>query len=455
MDALDEMLIHYSPLPLFSEEFSRWQGQRGTFGHEGDGQGQFLFTLMPAATYNLLRQAALEGEPIYRVIALRDLPSEARLSDGSVSYQALRESGFLYRGLQPADVETWESSEGVMRQPLLSRVRRAIVRAIAKVVVGVVRLAVQGIGVIDRWGRGAVQLNIDFQVLNTDPGFSQNVPMQRAWGAGAGQPVVLPDLRISVWQFGALVPTLYTARTGDTGDATVRVARGRLTTFCMRLENDAAIVTRFLLGIEFCDFQSLPATRTQQDVDVLQAVQSGPVNVIAQASEGRAYLRDVAGYTPHKAVILIGWLASLSGDTEAAAPCLNTPSIGHVPYVVAVSAALSGSCRADDVWKPLIAQAAIAAVALAGPAYAVDIIIPNDPDGENLNSRGVVSHEYGHFALCSMLYKSNPTNITVGYTDAVMNRLSNCGEPGPDAEAAYLNEAFADYMTGQLSGGVN
>ncbi|WP_163996674.1 hypothetical protein [Pyxidicoccus caerfyrddinensis] len=455
VDALDEMLVHYSPLPLFSEEFARWQGQQGTFGHEGDGQGQFLFTLMPAATYNLLRKAALEGEPIYRVIALRDLPAGAQLDDGSVSYQALRESGFLYRGLQPADVETWGASEGRTGQPLLNQLRRAIVRGIAKVVTGVVRLAVKGIGVIDRWGRGSIQLDVEFQVFNTDRGFDQNVPMQRAWGEGAGQPVVLPDLRISVWQFGTMAPALYTARTGDTGAATLRVARGRPTTFCMRLENDAAVVTRFLLGMEFCDFQSLTPARTQQDVDMVQPLRSGPVNVLAQASEGRAYLRDVAGYTAHKAVILIGGLASLSGRGEAVAPCLNMPSKGHVPYVVAVSAALSGACETDDIWKPLIAQAVIAAVALAGPAYAVDIILPDDDAGDNLNSRGVLSHEYGHFTLCSMLYRSSPENITVGYTDAVMNRLSNCGLPGPNAEAAYLNEAFADFMSGQFAGGVN
>jgi hypothetical protein len=45
--------------------------------------------------YNIARDAALSGEPLYSIIALRELPPDApALGDGSVDLGALAAAGF-------------------------------------------------------------------------------------------------------------------------------------------------------------------------------------------------------------------------------------------------------------------------------------------------------------------------------------------------------------------------
>jgi len=462
IDALDEMLVHYNTLPLFNEEFERWQGQRGVFTHEGDGRGLFLFALMPAATYNLLRQAALEGNAVYNVIALRDIPQSAKLADGSVSYEALRLSGFLYRGLTPDDVDGWnlDASTGQIRQELFNKIIRAIVKTVATVVKAVVRTIVKGIGMIDRWIGGSVNLGIRLDLQNTDPAFRWIGPMQggwlmqRAWGTRAGSPVRLSGVRVSAWQrtLAGVLPTLFTGKTNDEGLASLRVTRGKDTSLCVAMENHAAEVTSFLLEIEACDFaQTLRGAQLQRNTQLNIPIRHRYFNVLAQASEGWAYMREVAGYGPHKAEILVGRLANFIGrlsDGAAVAPCFGFPNLAYDAFVAKL--------RILALSIPIIGPAVSVTI---GPAYAVDIILSEDPSDDdprfdaNLDSRGIPSHEYGHYTLCSMMYTEGFGNISIGYTDAILDRLSN--NPSANGEAGYINEAFADFLTGQFVGGVN
>jgi hypothetical protein len=460
IDALDEMLVHYSTLPLFGEELDRWQGQRGLFAHEGDGRGLFLFALMPASIYNLLRTAALEGNDIYSVIALREVPASAKLGDGSVSYEALRRSGFLYRNLQPEDVATWAQASpgmGQAKQELFNKLKRAIVKAIATVAKAVVRTIVRGIGAVDRWIGGSVNLRVRLDLRNIDPNFQQG-PMQRAWGAGAGSQVTLPGVRVSAWQrtLGGVLPTLYTGHTDATGTAQLRITRGKNTSLCVAIENRGAEVTRFLVEIEACDFAApLPGSRLQTHTNLNIPVRHRLFNVLAQASEGWAYMNEIVGHSPRRAVILVGGLANLMGRFQpgvAMAPCFGFPNLAYDAFVNVLA------LEASKI--PIVGPVVSAAIRQAGPAYAVDMIIADDPSeflpgvDRNFDSRGLVSHEYGHFALCSMMYAEGFGNITVGYTDAILERISNGGNPTPNNEAAYINEGFADFMAGQLVGGV-
>ncbi|WP_148314192.1 DNRLRE domain-containing protein [Sorangium cellulosum] len=457
VEALNDMLVHYSTLPLFASELDRWQGQRGMFTHEGDGRGIFLFALMPGSVYNLIREAALEGNELYTAIDLREAPADAQLPDGSISYQSLRNSGFRFRDLGPEDVAEWNASnEGNSQQELFNALKRRIVKTIASVAKILVRSVVQGIGAVDRWATGSAELAVRLDVRNTDPRFGAGTPMQRAWGVGAGQPVILPGVRVSAWQrtLGGVVPTLFSAHTDETGVARLRVARGKETSFCIATENDAAEITRFLLETEVCDFTKAGGGQIRSNVTINVRVQHGYFNILAQASEGRSYLQDVVGYTPRKAEILVGRLAnfaSLFRDGVALTPCFGYPNLAYDKFVQRLSLAVAA--------VPLIGPAASAAIQLAGPAYAVDMIVAEDPveggGDNNFDSRGIVSHEYGHFTLCDMLYRQGVENITVGYTDAMLNAIQDGGDPPPDADAGYINEAFAEFISAQIAGGVN
>ena len=493
VEALDEMLIHYSPLPLFSKALARWDGQQGLFTHAGDGTGLFVFAMMPAVTYNMLRQAALDGDVMYRVIRPWDVPGSALGPDGSISYDALRASGFRYLDQDPPTDDT-----STIEQPLFGRIVRKVVAAVVAVVKAEVRAVQLGIGLVDRWGTGSVGLTVALDVRNTDPAFGGRVgddggpglstPMQRAWGARAGQQVTLPGVRVTARQrvLGGLLPTKFTERTNDDGTAQMGVARGRDTSICLASENDAAQVTQFLLEMEVCDFRNVPGSTLEADFTYRLFLQHRYFSALAQATEGRTYLREVVGFTPRKAEVLVGPLANLIGlfvDGGAFGPAFGFPNLTYDATVkVMVNAVAVGlvTCPGIQSWHlnpcllipyPMRVQASMA-IRAAEPLYAVDLIISDDsedvpdptPGGvrpgvtggtfdENFDSRGVITHEYGHFALASMLYAQGVENISIAYSRAILQRMTST--PDPDDEGAYLNEAFADFFASQVAGGTN
>jgi hypothetical protein len=162
--ALDDLLIHHDGLPLFAEELERWKGQRGFFQHEWDGKGLFRFALLPGVIYNRLRAAALEGNIVFRAVVLRNIPASARGADGSVSYEALKSSGFLYRGEGPAPTASKSTRLRTAKQELFGAIVRRVVKAIADIAVGVVNEVREGIGEVDRLRNGSVVLTVDLNV---------------------------------------------------------------------------------------------------------------------------------------------------------------------------------------------------------------------------------------------------------------------------------------------------
>ena len=80
LKALDLLRIHHSATPIFEDEMTRLeqQGITQNFTFEHDGQGQFLYALIPGAIYNQIRLAALDPvEPIeiIRALQIREIPT--------------------------------------------------------------------------------------------------------------------------------------------------------------------------------------------------------------------------------------------------------------------------------------------------------------------------------------------------------------------------------------------
>jgi hypothetical protein len=77
LDALEGLQIHYDRLPMFREEMDQFEAAADKFYYDFDGQGQFVFALVPGVVYNALRAAALDpNEPgeIFRAFQVRPLP---------------------------------------------------------------------------------------------------------------------------------------------------------------------------------------------------------------------------------------------------------------------------------------------------------------------------------------------------------------------------------------------
>ena len=197
---LDQLLIRHSYLPLFVAEQTPWQGLRGFFLHHGDGKGVFVFALLPGGVYNLLRQDALSGNPLFDVIYLREPPASARAADGSVSYDAL--ASVSGGGSSPAQPGPGSHHH---RRGVSDRMRRAATE----------------------WGErvpwpglcsvvpGDPTLTVVTDLKTTDPLFGgvppaspmaldSSRPLFRPWGTNAGSAVVLKDIPIVV----ELVPNL-------------------------------------------------------------------------------------------------------------------------------------------------------------------------------------------------------------------------------------------------------
>jgi hypothetical protein len=128
LQKLNELQIHHDKVPLFSVERDPWAGLTGALTAPFDGDGAFLFAVIPGLTYNLIREAALCSDPslvqeVFRAIVLLDVPvAEARNADGSLSYEYLAREGFRYRGLPNCDDDqmppaTADNPEGLCDSP--------------------------------------------------------------------------------------------------------------------------------------------------------------------------------------------------------------------------------------------------------------------------------------------------------------------------------------------------
>ena len=79
LQVMDALRINYDNIPLFDTETTAFQ-QQGLrlLSYPFDGQGQFAFALLPGATYNAIRQAALDPtQPaeIFQAVQLRSMPA--------------------------------------------------------------------------------------------------------------------------------------------------------------------------------------------------------------------------------------------------------------------------------------------------------------------------------------------------------------------------------------------
>lgn len=462
VEDLVEMHLHHAYSPLLASERAQWRGMVGQMTPSGDGRGVFAFAFMPGAVYNSIRDFALQDVVLFRAIFPREMPAEALDEGGAISYEQLAAAGFQYNGMPWTAGEEEAPAEEVagQGQALVILTARVAMKAVSELATEAARLVARALGGRDRDGllfglgaAGTADYHVGLNLMNTDPAFGggpddsagrQSTPMRRAWGEGRGDEVYLEGVRVSIWSRGdgtvLWLPTLFEGHTDDHGDVHIEVAKNRtIRSLCVASENDAAEITELLTEVEVCGFD-LDVTDWTSAVFIEVDVQHSYFNLLAQMTEGQRYLEDVVAYSPYKADVLVGPLADMLGSTPFA-PCLGFPNVSADALVTAILGSVA-----------LVSPSTAAFLATITPLLAVDLVLSGD---EVKWSRAFASHEYGHFAMCSMLFDEAVWKISTTWTAAVVRRLAAGDDPSADDDTAYALEAFADFFSAQVTGGVN
>jgi hypothetical protein len=482
LDDLALIGIDVQPEPIFTkvDPNAANTSQPGIVSKSTCGKYEIHWALVPGPMFNAIKTATLqEGETVVDAIVVQSVPDV--FADTSityqgvhpVSYEALTDAGYLYMGVNapPPDSTTVTSAfslSGAWHS--VTSAAHSVVKKVVRTAAGLTHtipdLIARGIGWLDCRVQGCVNLRVNLDIRNTDPNFGGGIggpgipdtstPTVRAWGRAQGNQMQLPGVRIAAVQSlvslgGYSLNMRFEGTTNSNSSAGMEVRKGKPTRICMPMENYAATLNDYFTRTEICGLEAGGANRPrnvfQADSTMTLEIQNKYVNVLAQLTDGRAYLEDVVGYQPRKLSALVGPIANLLGKAthgRAMTPCLDFPNV--------VLDGVNGALVYAASLIPGVGQALATAIAAAEIAIEVDMWLP-DHEG-NLTSRGIPTHEYGHFAMCSLLYDEDWTAM-VQIPSLIIQRIKDGSDQEPTDQVGYIMEGWADFFTGQVASGSN
>lgn len=474
-DFLDQFMIHWSSRPLFADEWPKdWEDACGTIKHNADGEGMWVYAVLPGVTYNAIREArssdkiAEKQRETFSAIRLLSVPTAMATEVGSINLRLLGQTGFRYLGLNelPSD----EAIDAMLYRAGVVAELVDIVEFVVDAVRDVVREAVIFLGTIDSI-YGTVRVGIDVNVKKADNRFVQRdtagrvVPMYSAWQPGRTAEIAPEGIRVSMYNtvqritsLGMPVPVKFAGVLDAAGRVTLDVSRDddvggvAFDSICYELQNDAGLVTSFLIADEVCDGTKGGRNfeRFQKNSNTEISYDNRDFTMHAELTDSYKYLQQVVGVKPKPAKLLTGKAAwHLSAFQDKA----WTPCFGYGNGVV--DTAVAGVANIGIAFPPAAPLAAFAAAYLAALADA-DIIITEEH--ETHASRGVIGHEYGHYALCSLVREPSDVNASEDFLSSAVltfDTIENGDDLQLDDEARLINEAFADFYAGQVANGTN
>src|SRR5690606_24825484 len=174
---LDALLIHWQTKPLFATELPDDLVEScGTVSYEGDGEGMWVFAVLPGATYNALLDARThpdipsEEREIFRAVQLRTPPPGTADANGAIEYSVLQDAGFHYMNVAelPDDLALEDAV-------FPARAGSKIVNA-ARFVFDKAKTAVREVltftGWVDGLFAGTVNIDVNLKLENLDGRFS-------------------------------------------------------------------------------------------------------------------------------------------------------------------------------------------------------------------------------------------------------------------------------------------
>jgi hypothetical protein len=417
--------IHVRSMPVFPEEMADWS-ENETLAVQGDTLlGRWLYAVVPGVLFNEVRIRALEQisrgeEPGIRAMVFRRVPVQAAralpLDDHRVSLVYLAERGFEYASPDEGTCAAGEECPlffGWLAKKLGGWTAEALEDVYEKVREGFAQVA--------KLWNDEVTVTLELHALNTDPAFGTGTPMTSAWD---GRRLPLPGVGVHVRQGVAM----FSGTTDAAGRVTLTLFDDKEGQICIDLSNDTAKLTELLTDKTICpgkiaDF----GDRSFWEIGVGHRY----ANVLAAMSDADAWVKNAIGYDMPKLTVLVGWLADwLTVDNRSMTPCL-----GRAPH--------DTSYLGEILFNFVVPYSGT----IADFLYAVDIGISRPDD----SSRGVAVHEYGHAVLCQMMLSASYDLFKDGWSDVVLAAANQSA----DNEPAYLNEAFADFLSAQIVGGTS
>lgn len=196
-----------------------------------------------------------------------------------------------------------------------------------------------------------------------------------------------------------------------------------------------------------------PAVHTAE-----QAVTQTINNVNAQVALTTTLVQTATTATAAAAAATATLATQVAGtDVEAAIDVARDNLNAAVGEVTAVATVVIGKLAAT-VSSAVVGGLALIIGGVIAEAFEFsaggDILLPGaSGDHSNLTSRGVMTHEFGHFVLCNLLEQTSPATFGLAYDDAAVQGIVS-GQ-SVSAIGATLNESFADLIASQVAGGTN
>jgi hypothetical protein len=470
---LRKMYVHILSRPLFTSELEANAGQCVHYQNPGDGFGTFVPVVMPGKVYNTIlnvQNTAFQqkqnpklqpGDPLFKAVILR--------STTPLNFAALRASGFRYLDYEPSPLPTQAAMQ------LQGGGAVNFLESIEQFALGVLQdigsTVTNALGDLDAIFANRINYTMTINAANLNPRFS-SPQMTRAWGSEAGLALGAGGLKVTLYEnLLGVFPETFNGYTNDQGVVTIQPASNGAGVlagygFCITLRNDAVWASSFLMPDDVCNLQGLDrfvvgvATEVStnpvniadfsQDRTVPLTLGDGQLNAVYAMTDAFTYSKRVVGYTPPTAHVLVSEPANVVGsfhDGRAFTDGLHLRNESDsqianliAPFPVQVYAGFNDQISSGGV-----------ALGVPGPiAWLISTFANNDiilPDSSIDNSREVGTHEYGHYILLSMLHDQNPTAIDELIGDTIFS-----GQGGNNSYSTrYLNEAFADFISGQVT----
>jgi hypothetical protein len=452
-----------------------------TYQNPGDGFGTFVPVLMPGKVYNTIlnvQNTAFQmanklapGNPLFQAVILR--------SPTPINFTALQQPGFRYLDYEGFPLPT--QAEMQLQGGALSVILQNIETFALQAVQDVGQFVTNALGTLEALFAGRINYNMTIGAQNLNSSFASST-MTRAWGASAGQQLGAAGLKVTILQnFLAIFPLTFSGTTDDQGNVNPRPASNGNNVltgagFCVNLTNSAVWATSFLMPNEVCNLQGFDRVIVAVDA----AVSSNPVNipdfshdqnvplvlgdeqlnVVYSATDSFKYMTDVAGYTPPTGHMLVGDNANIVGsfhdgraftyglhlrnESDAQLENLLSPYINSLGNALLLDQISTGGS---------LVTGAAGGIGIA-LSWFVSTLANNDiimPDASIAGNREVGSHEYGHYILLSILHDQDPNAID----DLIGDTITSGQGSNNNFSTRYLNESFADFITGQVVSAAN
>ncbi|MBK8256247.1 MAG: hypothetical protein IPK82_26720 [Polyangiaceae bacterium] len=456
--ALEKLGIYFDTLPIFPEDWqavtSKWPKAPVWVTSSHDGQGALVYALIPAKVYNLMRTQALAGNSQIPLVTLRSIPTlTARDTDPTrIAYDYLQEGSFVWDLPDSTDpLPTAAQLKGTHFESAIDLVDAVeLISTTAKTEIAQVKSLATSPATV-RASRN-VNVTVKLDVMNVDPlfrlgGIESGVPhpMVQGWGARRGLAIDLAGTKITAKQSGFNS----SAHLNANNTAAVSLKKNSVVTWCVKHRSNSAQVTDdFYFATKVCGVtnstgQSSYSAAANETLTTLDARSA----LFATINDNQNWMRDVAQHQGKRTRVLVGPVANIFRSAGAFVSCGSY--YGFIPAAT-FAATVGGLGLVLDAPAVIAAGLTVAILAELTLGH-VDIVITDDL----LKSRGIISHEYGHFGLCTLIAEKAPTRFESAWTDVILETLLpqiGGGDRGVEHEASWLNEGFADFVAAQTTG---